>query len=80
MGIRTRPFLDGKRSICSGGRRYTRPMPIHPEGEDQSTERVETVRCPHCHAQVPVPRLAPVNDFACPQCGEQIPVANKASR
>jgi uncharacterized paraquat-inducible protein A len=55
-------------------------MPIHPEGEDQSTERVETVRCPHCHAQVPVPRLAPVNDFACPQCGEQIPVANKASR
>jgi uncharacterized paraquat-inducible protein A len=55
-------------------------MSIHPEGEDQSTEKVETIHCPHCHTQVPVPRLAAVDGFACPQCGERIPVDNKASR
>jgi DNA-directed RNA polymerase subunit RPC12/RpoP len=55
-------------------------MPTHPEGEDQSTERVEIVHCLHCHAQVPVLSLAPVNDFACPQCGGRIPVDNKANR
>ena len=58
--------------------RYTHAMPIHPEGEDQSTEENEIVRCPHCRAPVPVPRFAAVDEFACPQCGERIPVHHPA--
>lgn len=49
-------------------------MPIHPEGEDQSSEAIAMIRCPHCKEQVAVPKLAPVEKFDCPQCGKPIPI------
>ena len=54
--------------------RYTRAMSVHPEGEDQSTEAVETVHCPHCNAKIVIPQIVPVDDFACPECGQPVPI------
>ena len=54
--------------------RYTRTMSIHPEGEDQSVEAVDTVHCPHCNSPVAIPEIIPVDDFACPECGQPVPI------